>query len=72
MSQSCLHFLSRFMVPVAVMARTSGYKFRCYWACIDQTAIQDDYVEQRDRCREYAQLKLDMAENEERADQRPS
>jgi len=29
--------------------------------CQDQTAIQNDYVEQRDRCRQYAQLKLDMA-----------
>jgi len=28
--------------------------------CQDQTAIQNDYVEQRDRCRQYAQLKLDM------------
>jgi hypothetical protein len=46
---------------LAVLAVTPGYRFRCYWACMDQTAIQNDYVEQRDRCREYAQLKLDMA-----------
>ncbi len=44
-----------------VLATTSGYRFRCWWGCIDQTAIQHDYVEQRDRCREYASLKLDMA-----------
>lgn len=29
--------------------------------CQDQTSIQNDYIEQRDRCREYSQLKLDMA-----------
>lgn len=46
---------------LAVLAITPGYRFRCYWACIDQTSVQNDYVEQRDRCREYAQLKLDMA-----------
>src|SRR6476619_5636952 len=46
---------------VTALAVTSGYRFRCYWFCIDQTGIQNDYVEQRDRCREYAELKLDMA-----------
>ncbi|MFW0776434.1 MAG: hypothetical protein ACN2B6_01775 [Rickettsiales bacterium] len=44
-----------------VLAGTSGYRFRCYIFCKDQTAIQNDYIEQRDRCREYAELKLDMA-----------
>lgn len=29
--------------------------------CTDQTSTQNDYIEQRDRCREYAQLKLDLA-----------
>ncbi len=29
--------------------------------CTDQTAVQNDYIEERDRCREYSQLKLDMA-----------
>jgi hypothetical protein len=48
-----------FLIAVALMS--SGYKFRCWWMCQDQTAIQNDYVEQRDRCRQYAQLKLDMA-----------
>jgi hypothetical protein len=58
-----LFYMSRFrlvfLLSVALMA--SGYKFRCWWMCQDQTAIQNDYVEQRDRCRQYAQLKLDMA-----------
>lgn len=29
--------------------------------CQDQTAIQNDYVERRDICRQYSELKLDMA-----------
>lgn len=51
----------RAVLLIAVIVLTPGYRFRCYWACKDQTGIQNDYVEQRDRCREYAQLKLDMA-----------
>lgn len=43
-----------------VLVVTPGYRFRCWWMCTDQTAIQHDYVEQRDHCRAYAQLKLDM------------
>ncbi|MFO0389488.1 MAG: hypothetical protein ACK502_07205 [Alphaproteobacteria bacterium] len=43
-----------------VLIVTPGYRFRCWWACTDQTAIQHDYIEQRDHCRAYAQLKLDM------------
>lgn len=46
---------------VAVLAATSGYRFRCWAFCTDQVSVQHDYVEQRDRCRDYAQLKLDMA-----------
>lgn len=57
---------------LATLAVTSGfglkdvlgegkYRFRCYFACVDQTGIQNDYVEQRDHCRELAQLKVDMA-----------
>ncbi|MDE3016220.1 MAG: hypothetical protein KGI29_04780 [Pseudomonadota bacterium] len=42
---------------LVVFISTSGFGFRCYWLCTDQTSVQDDYVEQRDRCREYAQLK---------------
>ncbi len=37
------------------------YRFRCWAACVDQTAVQNDYVEMRDHCRELAQLKVDMA-----------
>lgn len=37
------------------------YRFRCYLACVDQTSTQNDYVEQRDHCRELAQLKVEMA-----------
>ena len=40
------------------------YRFRCYFACVDQTSTQNDYVEQRDHCRELAQLKVDMAMKE--------
>jgi hypothetical protein len=40
------------------------YRWRCYFACVDQTGTQNDYVEQRDHCRELAQLKVDMAMKE--------
>ena len=40
------------------------YRFRCWFACIDQTSTQNDYVEMRDHCRELAQLKVDMAAKE--------
>lgn len=46
---------------LAALTATSGFKFRCWIFCIDQTSVQNDYVDERDRCREYAQLKLDMA-----------
>jgi hypothetical protein len=52
---------SRLVFLLAVLLISSGYKFRCWWMCQDQTAVQNDYIEQRDRCRQYAQLKLDMA-----------
>lgn len=51
----------RLLFLALVMLTTSGYRFRCWWACTDQTAIQHDYVERRDHCRDYAQAKLDMA-----------
>lgn len=50
----------RLIFLVVVLISTTGYRFRCWWACTDQTAIQHDYIEQRDHCRAYAQLKLDM------------
>jgi hypothetical protein len=55
--------MSRFRLVflLSVLLVASGYKFRCWWMCQDQTAVQNDYIEQRDRCRQYAQLKLDMA-----------
>ena len=40
------------------------YRFRCYFACVDQTSTQNDYVEMRDHCRELAQLKSEMAMKE--------
>ena len=46
---------------VFVWAISSGYRFRCYAFCVDQTGIQHDYIEQRDRCRGYAELKIDMS-----------
>ena len=49
---------------ITALALTSGYRWRCYVACTDQTSTQNDYVEQRDNCREYAQLKVDMAMRE--------
>lgn len=38
-----------------------GFRWPCYIFCSDQTSIQEDYVEKRDRCRELAELKADMA-----------
>ena len=46
---------------IATLAMVSGYKFRCWAFCTDQTSTQHDYIEQRDKCRNYAQLKLDMS-----------
>ena len=46
---------------MAVMLVSSGYRYRCYWACTDQTAIQNDYTEQRDTCRSYAEAKVDFS-----------
>lgn len=40
---------------------TSAYRFRCWFACVDQTSTQNDYVEQRDRCRKYAQLRSEVS-----------
>lgn len=58
-----MHWL-RLTFLITALVMTSGYRFRCYFACVDQTGIQNDYVEQRDRCREYAQLKVHMAMRE--------
>jgi len=58
----------RISLLVAALLVSSGYRWRCYLACVDQTGTQNDYVEQRDYCREYAQLKAPMAMREEGAD----
>ena len=39
---------------------TPGFRFHCFIFCSDQTNIQDEYTEVRDKCRDYASLKLDM------------
>jgi len=52
---------------IFVLAVSSGYRFRCYAFCTDQTSTQNDYIEQRDRCREYAELKVDMRMRESAA-----
>jgi len=51
----------RVIFLLSVMMATSGYIFRCTWMCTDQTAIQEDYVEQRDHCRELAQLEVNTS-----------
>lgn len=58
---SCLLLTSAWSVSDIVGGK---YRFRCYFACVDQTSTQNDYVEQRDHCRELAQLKADMAMKE--------
>jgi len=47
------------LLMVALLA-TSGYRWRCYLACTDMTSTQEDYIEVRDYCREFAQLKAPM------------
>lgn len=53
-----------FLLGVALLA--SGFRFRCWFLCSDQTSTQHQYVEARDRCRDYASLKLDMAMRQEK------
>jgi hypothetical protein len=52
-----------FIVSLLVAASlvTSGYRFRCYMFCNDQSTIQAEYVEQRDHCRQFAQLKAETS-----------
>ena len=47
------------LLLIAAMHAVSGFKVRCYWLCTDQTAVQSDYVADRDVCRQYAQLRID-------------
>ncbi len=44
---------------LATMQALSAYKVRCWILCTDQTAVQNDYVEHRDYCRGYSQLRID-------------
>ena len=44
---------------IAVLTLTSGFRFHCFILCNDETDVQNDYIEQRDKCRDYAQLKVD-------------
>jgi len=46
---------------LCVVLFSSGYRFRCFFFCKEQTAVQNDYVENRDDCQDYAQAKLDDA-----------
>jgi len=40
---------------------SSGYRFRCFLFCHEQTGVQNDYVENQADCQDYAQAKLDDA-----------
>jgi len=51
----------RLILLLTAALSCSGYRWRCYIACDDQTAIQNDYVENRDSCREESQANLDEA-----------
>lgn len=51
--------IAHIIMLIAAMQMLSGFKWRCYWFCTDQTGIQTDYVESRDTCRKYAQLRID-------------
>ncbi len=51
----------RALFLVLILVGPTGYRFRCWFLCVDQTSTQNNYIEERDRCRDYAQLKVDMA-----------
>lgn len=54
-----LHPAIRIVLLVACMQAVSAYQFRCWLFCGDQTAVQNDYVGARDKCRKYAQLRIE-------------
>jgi len=56
-----LHFArtSRIFFLVGIWIMTSGFHLPCFIICSEETDIQNQYTEQRDKCREYAQLKVD-------------
>lgn len=49
----------RIVLLLCCMQAVSAYKIRCWILCSEQTAIQNDYVEHRDYCRNYSQLRID-------------
>lgn len=49
----------RFILLLSVALMCSGYRWRCYAFCDEQTAIQNDYTEQRDECRGVAEDNVD-------------
>lgn len=44
---------------LAMMQAVSAFKWRCWFFCTEQTGVQNDYVSDRDTCREYAQLRAE-------------
>jgi hypothetical protein len=66
--QNMLRFLRKYMklrpftqilLLIVAMQAVSGFKFRCWVFCTDQTSVQTDYVDARDSCRHYAQLRIE-------------
>lgn len=43
---------------IASMQMLSGFTFRCWWFCTDQTAIQNDFLDDRAECQGVADEKL--------------
>jgi len=54
----------RVIFIVSFLALLAGCNNRCYLACTEQTGIQNDYLKDRDDCRDYAQDKIDLAMRE--------
>lgn len=51
--------LTHIALLIAAMQMVSGYYMRCWFLCEDQSAIQHSYVDDRDLCRTYSQLRID-------------
>lgn len=49
----------RYILLLSVAFMCSGYRWRCYAFCDEQTAIQNDYTEERDECRGFAEDNVD-------------
>lgn len=47
------------LLLILCMQLVSAYKFRCWWFCSEQTGIQTDYLNDREACRNYAQLRVE-------------